>query len=113
MSLAGQLTLDGREVTLHTLKGAGLGTGQEYTLPETENSAPLADGDEFEVTVRYAVTFVATGADRDSDGVAIGKLGSIAYAKVLPPDIITVERVVRRVEKEAAWDQAHGASAIA
>ena len=112
MTIAGQLTLDGREVTLHTLKGAGLGTGAEYTLPG-ETSAPLADGDEFEVTVRYAVTFVATGADRDSDGVAIGKLGSIAYAKVLPPDLITVERVVRRVEKEAAWDQAHGAAVSA
>ena len=113
MTLAGQLTIDGREVTLHTLKGAGLGTGMEYTLPASENGVPLADGDKLEVTVRYVVERCSTGADRDSDGVAITPLGSIGICKVLPPDIIVVERVVRRADDEALWDQAHGASAIA
>ena len=113
MTISGQLTIDGREVTLHTLKGAGLGIGAEYTLPESENAIPLADGDYFEATVRYVVTYVATGTDVDSDGVGISKLGSIATAKVLPPDIIAVNRVVRRQTREALWDSQHGASATA
>jgi len=113
VNLAGQLTMDGREITLHTLKGAGLGTGMEYTLPDSENGTPLADGDYFEATVRYVVTYVATGTDVDSDGVGISKLGSIATAKVLPPDIIAVNRVVRRQTREALWDTEHGVSVSA
>ena len=49
----------------------------------------------------------------DSDGVGISKLGSIATAKVLPPDLIAVNRVVRRQTREALWDAQHGASVSA
>jgi hypothetical protein len=106
VTVPGQLTFEGREVSASKVKfESGLG---ETDFVPPEGSPPPKQGDRLTYEVTFVVADVQHPEKHDKEGVAVDGLKRVAVLKPIWPGL-ALKSFVSRDEIQATWDAAHAA----